>query len=90
MNIFRALGRVFVRIGKVMLAGLRFAEAKGLTDDLVDMALRLVTQAQAQFPDTEDRRDWVVDRLVAHRVPESVARLALELAVQAYKKQVAG
>ena len=40
MNIFRAIGRAFVGIGAGLLAALRFAERRGLTDDLLDLALR--------------------------------------------------
>lgn len=90
MNIFKVLGRVFVGIGKGILRGLRFAEARGLTDDLVDLALTYVLKAQVQFDDNEDRRDWVVGELQKHHVPENIARGALFLAVELYKKQVAG
>ena len=88
MNPFRALGRVFIGIGKGLLAALRFAERHGLTDDLLDLALRHVIDAQAQFASNDERREYVVRKLQGPFVPESVARLAVELAVARYKATV--
>ena len=84
--------RIFFRgLGRVLVGILRFAESRGLTDDLVDLALRLVTHAQVQFLDNDARRAYVIDELHRRtRVPESVARLVLELAVHAYKRRVLG
>lgn len=91
MNIFRAIGRVFVGIGKGIVSALRFAEARGLTDDLVDLALRHVLRAQEQFDSNEARRRWVLQEIQRTRlVPDSIANIAIELAVQQYKKQVLG
>ena len=86
LGIFRTIGRVIKR-------ALVFAEQRGLTDDLVAHALRLVAgaQASATLTDNAARREWVVAQLQAYtRAPESVVRLAVELAVAGYKKQVAG
>ena len=38
---------------------------------------------------SDARRKWVVAALIAAKVPESIARLALELAVQVFKSKVA-
>lgn len=78
----------FKAIGRGILKALQFAERHGLTDDLIDRALSLVTRAQLDFPDNDTRREWVVGQLTSQKVPESVARLAIELAVQAYKQRV--
>lgn len=80
-----ALGRVFVVIGRWARQAFGYAESKGLTDDLVTTALGFVEQAQQQFTDNAQRREWVVAALLALKVPESVARLAVELAVQLMK-----
>ena len=80
--------RLFARVGKGIAKALRFAESRGLTDDLVDLALTHVLKARESFETNEDRRAYVLAQLRGRGVPESVARLALELAVSAYKKQV--
>ena len=91
MNPLRVIGRLFVKAGKGILAVLRFAERKGLTDDLLDLALTFVTHAQVEFADPAARRAWVVNELKAHtRAPDSIINLVVELAVQAYKAKVAG
>lgn len=85
MNLFHVFGRAFIGIGKGILAALRFADKHGLTDDLVNLALRHVMDAQAQFATNDERREYVVSKLKGHFVPESIARLAVELAVAKYK-----
>lgn len=64
------------------------AEA-GLTDEIVDLALRWVRAAAERTVDNAERREWVVAILKANRIPESIARLAVELAYQFYKKEIA-
>lgn len=81
LDIFKAIGRAVKR-------ALTFAQASGLTDALVQLALTFVTQAAQSFVDNAAKREWVVAQLVARHVPESIARLAVELAVQLYKKEV--
>lgn len=88
MNIFKVIGRAFVAVGKGLLGALRFAESRGLTDDLFDLALSLVARAAIKFPDNEARREWSVAELTKRHIPESIARLAVEAAVQAYKEKV--
>ena len=86
LGLFRTIGRTIKR-------ALVFAEQRGLTDDLVAHAIRLVAGAQvnATLTDNAARREWVVSQLQKHtRAPESVIRLAVELAINAYKKQIAG
>lgn len=89
MNIFG----IFKGIGRAIKRALQFAERHGLTDDLLAHATRLVAGAavNATLTDNAARREWAVSVLQRHtHVPESVVRLAVELAVQEYKKQVAG
>lgn len=82
--------RFFARLGRLIAKALRFAEDRGLTDDLVDLALKHVLKAQTDFQTTGERREWVLAQLEAKGVPESIARLALELAVALYKGKVLG
>lgn len=84
----RGIFGFFQRLGSLIAKALRFAESRGLTDDLVDLALKHVLKAQEQFTTNEERRDWVLAQLRRKKVPESVARLALEMAVALYKGKV--
>ena len=65
------------------------AKANGLTDQLLSQALGLVREAATQFADNTERREWVVAALVANKVPESVARFAVEAALQVLKRELA-
>ena len=60
---------------------------KYVTEENIQQALSLALIAASKFDTTEERREWVIKTLVARGVPESIARLALELAVQLIKKQ---
>jgi hypothetical protein len=76
---FKALGKLFGRIFGV-------AKERGLTEDLVRDTVTLVETAAAKFTDTRERREWVVAALQAMGIAESIARLAVELAVQIWKR----
>lgn len=80
VDFFKALGRLAKKAFTV-------AQERGLTDDLIQLALQFVTKAAVDLPDNDARREWVIQQLVARGVPESIARLAVELAVQLFKKQ---
>ena len=61
----------------------------GVTDDLIDLALKWARVAETKFVDNEKKRDFVVKMLVTKTgIPESVARLAVELAVRLLKKEL--
>ena len=60
----------------------------GLNDELLKLALGYVKEAAKKEIDKAERREWVVGLLVAKKVPESIARLIVELAYQAYKKEL--
>ena len=85
----KAIGKVFVAIGKALVRVFKVAEERGLTEDIVNQAEDLVGEAQRQFNDNTTRREWAVAALIAAKVPESIARLAVELAVQVFKSKVA-
>ena len=87
MNPFPAIGRFLLRIGSLIGRAVTSAAVRGLKDKLVTKALLFVRQAAANFPDNMERREWVVALLVREGVPESLARLAVELAVQLYKDE---
>ena len=63
------------------------AASDGLTEDIVKQAEALVGEAQKQFNDNDTKREWAVAALVAAKVPESIARLAVELAVQVFRSR---
>ena len=81
----KAIGKVFVAIGKALVRVFKVAEERGLTEDIVNHAEAPVGEAQKQFNDNDTKREWAVAALVAAKVPESIARLAVELAVQLFK-----
>lgn len=78
---------ILKKIGSFAKRAFGIAQERGLTDDMVKLALELVQQAQTQFADSAAKREWVVSALQAAGLPESIARLAVELAVQLWKKQ---
>ena len=65
-----------------------YAKDNGLTDDLVKLALKWVREASKQTVENPEKREWVVEILKAKGIPESIARIAVELAYQLYKKEV--
>lgn len=77
---FRALGGFLKRAFGI-------AQSRGLTDDLVTRALVLVRLAQTKFDTNAERREWVIVALLSAGASESLARLAIELAVQMFKKE---
>lgn len=66
---------------------LKAARVAGLSDERMQAALRLVEDAQS-MPDSNDaKREWVVQALMRLGLKESLARLAVELAVAFLKWQ---
>ena len=60
----------------------------GPLHDYVHVALSYIEEAATQIEDNDKRREWVVRQLVTRvHLPESVARLVLELAYQVYKHE---
>lgn len=80
---------VFNFLRGVVGRALKASKASGLTDEVVDLALQWVKVAAGKTIDNSAKRQLVVDMLVAKKIPESVARLAIELAYQLYKQNVA-
>jgi hypothetical protein len=73
--------------GSFLVRVFQAAEANGLTDDIQQKAIDLARQAAGLFADNEKRREWAVIGLQEIGVPESIARLAVELAVQFLKRE---
>ena len=67
---------------------LGLASKAGLTDQHVQDALKFVKEASVKYVDNAARREWVVRKLTEKGLPESVARLACELAVRLFKESV--
>ena len=81
---------LFRRIGSLLLLAFKLAHEVGITDELLDLAIKWAKVAEGKFVDNDKRREFVVKMLVSKaKVPESVARLAVELAVRLLKKQLA-
>lgn len=86
MNPLNAIGRLFVGLGKLIAKAFKRAQENGLTEKVVETAEFYARQAAQQFVDKAERREWVVRQLMVHLgLPESIARLACEVAVQLLK-----
>jgi DNA-directed RNA polymerase specialized sigma24 family protein len=77
----------FRRFGGWIKKAFRLAEDRGLNDSLIQEALEYVQEAVGRFDTTAKRRTWVIGILTKKGLPESIARLALELAVQLFKRR---
>ena len=89
MSVFTTIGHALVGAGKLVAKGWQLLQEAGLDDDVLRLALPLVKRANEKYIDNPSRREWVVEGLVAHKVPEGVARIALELALSLWRKELA-
>lgn len=80
IDFFKAIGHLFEK-------AFSFAQSKGLNDKLIQAGLDLVQEIATNGTMTNDmKREFVVSELVKQfNVPESIARFAVETAVQIYK-----
>lgn len=81
---------LFKKVKSLLEKVFQAAKDNGLSDEILDQAYRWAKVAAARFVDNTDRREFVVKMLVARNIPESVARFAVEAAVQLLKKELAG
>jgi len=88
MGFWSKLGSGFRKLGSLIKEGLGSAVVRGLTDDIVKTALVWVRVAATKFTDNAERRNFVIQILVSKGIPESIARIAVELAVQIAKKRL--
>ncbi len=89
MSFFGSLGSFFKKIGKAVGEAFLTAGGRGLTDEVLSIALTWARVAANKAMDNAAKREFVVEILVARGIPESIARLAVELAVQVLKKELA-
>ena len=89
MSFFSKVGGYLSQFVGLVKKAFVAAASNGLTDKLIADTLVLVKAAALKYVDSADRRNYVIGQLVKRGVPESIARLAVELAVQLFKKEVA-
>ena len=88
MNPFVAIGHFFKKIGQLVGKAIVAAGAAGLSDEILHLALGYVKSAAESQLDNDARREQVVSLLLGHGIPESICRLAVELAVRLAKSEV--
>ena len=88
MSFWSKFGSIFNKLGSLAKEGLGYAANAGLTDDIIKLAVVWAKVAAKKAISNDQRREMVVDILIAKKVPESVARLAVELAVRIIKSRV--
>lgn len=86
MSFLAEVGKFFKHLGSSVVAGLGYANAKGLTDEVVAMALAYVKEAAVTTLTNPEKRDQVEAKVAAvTHLPESVVALAVQIAVMAFK-----
>lgn len=88
MSLKSSLVAFFKKLGALLKKGIIVAAEHGLNDDILKTALEWVRVAAVQFTDNPTRREFVVKVLTSKGIPESLARLAVELAVQLFHKEL--
>lgn len=88
MSFLGSIGSFFKKVGKLIGSAFLAAGGRGLTDSVVALALIFVKEAAGKFTDNTEKREYVVAILVKRGIPESIARLAVELAVSLFKKEI--
>jgi hypothetical protein len=83
--------RLFQSIKRGITAFVEAARRRGLTDEIVNRALAIVIEAAQKHEDPTARREYAVAALMLlfPTVSESILRVAVELAVQAWKDRQA-
>lgn len=87
MSFLSDVGHFFANIGKLVGKALSYAAGKGLTDEVVKTALVWVRVAENKFVTDPEKRAFVLQLLVNKGLPESIARIAIELAYQLFQKE---
>jgi F0F1-type ATP synthase membrane subunit c/vacuolar-type H+-ATPase subunit K len=88
LNPFSAIGSFFKKLGELIGRGLKAAVTRGLTDQIVALAVGYIRVAAEKAISNDDKRELVVKLLAGHGIPESVARFAVELGYQAIKHEL--
>lgn len=71
----------FHKVGSLISDGLTLAKQRGLTDEVVQVALLYTRIAATKFAGNTERQAWVASILVGRGVPPNIASIAIELAV---------
>lgn len=79
----------FGGLGSHIKKALGSAQARGLTDEVTTLALQWVKVAAGKALSNTDKREFVIAILKSKGVPESIARLAVELGVNLLKAELA-
>lgn len=87
-SFLQALSWPFRKLGKLTGNAIEIAIVEGLGDELLGEALKWVKVAAQKFSDNDQKREWVVKVLIANGVPGPLARIAVELAVKLFKKEL--
>ncbi len=87
MSIFGNMFGWLKPLGGFLKKAIGFVE-KYVTDETIELAVGWVKVAEHTITDNDARREFVIKMLVGRGIPEHLARLAVELAVGIYKKEV--
>lgn len=88
MSFIKSLKEFAKHVGSAIVVALGFASANGLTDAVIEIAKEQVKAAASSALDNTEKREFVVSKLSGMlHLPESVIRLAVELAVNAVKAE---
>lgn len=83
-----AVGKAFGKVKTLAQKAWHLATLARVNDEILAFALKWIRVANHKFIDNGERREFVVQLLLNRKVPESVARLCVEMAFQIYKKEV--
>lgn len=90
MDLITFVKKVFASSQSLVKKAWALVENAGINDDVLAFAMKWVRAAESKYVDNAEKREWVVALLKAQlKLPESVARLAVELAVRLVKAELA-
>ena len=82
-------GNLLTGIGALVIQAFKAAHVRGLTDDVVKLALQWARIAASEGLENDAARVFVLRILIKEGIPEGIARLSLELAIQLLKAELA-
>ena len=88
MSFKSSIGRVFGKVKSLLQKAWKLAEVAGVNDELLEFALKYIRVANKKFIDNTEKREFVVQLLLNRKVPESIARLVVEMAFQVWKSEI--
>lgn len=78
----------FKGAGKLVGKGFSIATGKGLKDEIVQLALLWVRVADKKYITNPEKRAFVLQILINKGIPESIARIAIEFAVNIFHEEL--